>query len=52
MFDWEPGTALHALREIVPRLSRGGSLIVFLELQRELAVYSQVTAGMAIQTSS
>ena len=30
---------------------RGGSLIVFLELLRQLVVYSQVMAGMAIQNS-
>ena len=53
MFDWEHGIALHpmqGIRALTP--TKGGCLMVFLELQQEPRVYSRVTVGMAIRNST
>ena len=49
MFDGEHGIALHAMQGNQASSHGEGGLIVFLELQREPGVYSQVTAGIALQ---
>ena len=54
MFDWEYGiwncSARNAGKSgLISR--RGGSLMVFLELQWEPGLYSRVMVGMALQNS-
>ena len=49
LFDFEQGITLHAMQGIGPHLSSSGTLMVFLELQREAGVCSRVTAGVDIK---
>ena len=53
LFDWEQGIALHTMQGYrASSFSEWGSLIVFLELQREAGVSSRVTAGVDIKNFS
>ena len=50
LFDWEEVIALYAMQEKSALMfQRAGSLMVFLELQREAGVCSRITAGEFIK---
>ena len=49
LIDWEQGMALHAMQRNRASSFRAGSLMVFVELQREAEVCYRVTAGEDIK---
>ena len=49
LFDWEQGIALHAMQRNRASSQRAGSLMVFLEVQREAGYASRVPAGVDVK---